>query len=220
MTLSYWSLASQLGDCFLCHVAQADHAHCLPNTQSYSRRDASVQALEPTGLIDILHGGPGGQVLWSVGIHCFRLHFDSHHLNGLVPRRESSANGRCQDLFVRIERFSVSFICNLSYRVLCESRQPEPRPPVGALANGYGIHPLVDPPDAFLAENVGKHLKCSWRFQASCCFLGPGDFDGLHARAESHRQVSLGQSAHDSSADSGDKTGEIEQSLGLVLDLR
>jgi hypothetical protein len=82
------------------------------------------------------------------------------------------------------------------------------------LSDGYGVDSLVDTPDTFLAVDIHERGECSWGLDALCCELRLRDLDGLHAGAESHGSVCLGNTSQDTS---GDTCCELAGAEGLRI---
>lgn len=87
----------------LSHVAERNHAHGLPHTQTDTGHHAAVQALDAGLAVDVLEGVADGHLLGPVGVVFLALHFHAHDLDGLVPCGETTTEGGGEDLFGHAE---------------------------------------------------------------------------------------------------------------------
>ncbi len=71
-------------------ITQSNHANGLPNAKPDPRSNTTIQTLEPILRIDVSQRLSNSQVLRSVGIHGFALHFHSNNLDGLIPGAETT----------------------------------------------------------------------------------------------------------------------------------
>ena len=92
-------VASNVLNHLLGHVAERNHAHGLPHTQTDTRHHTAVQALEAGLAVDVPESVADGHLLGPVGVILFALHLDTHDFDGLVPGGETSTERRGEDLF-------------------------------------------------------------------------------------------------------------------------
>ena len=101
--LSSHLIASEVLNHLLGHIAERNHAHSLPHTQTDTRHHTAVQALDTRLAVDVSESVADGHLLGSVGIVFLALHFHAHDFDGLVPGGETTAEGGCEDLFGHAE---------------------------------------------------------------------------------------------------------------------
>ena len=96
-------VASEVLNHLLGNIAERDHAHGLPHTQTDTRHHTAVQALEAGLTVDILESVADGHLLGPVGVVLLALHLHAHDFDGLVPGGETTTEGGCEDLFGHAE---------------------------------------------------------------------------------------------------------------------
>lgn len=96
-------VTSDVLDHLLGNIAEGDHAHGLPHTQTDTRHHAAVQALETGLAVDVLEGVADGHLLGPVGVVLLALHLHTHDFDRLVPGGETTTEGGCEDLFGHTE---------------------------------------------------------------------------------------------------------------------
>ena len=201
------------------HVTEANHADRLPDTETDSGRDTAVETLEAVVGVDVLGRLDDRQVLGPVGVLLLALHLDADNLDGLVPGRQTSSEGRRQDLLDHREPVVLTLARKVAHTLLRESGESESAAPVGHLADGDGVDTLVDSRDTLLAVDVGKHHKGRRRLDSGGRLPRAGDLDRLHAGAKTHGGVGLRDSSSDTSSDTGGEVSSAE-SAGMVPSFR
>ena len=96
-------VTSEVLNHLLGHIAERNHAHGLPHTQTDTRHHTAVQALDAGLAVDVLEGVADGHLLGPVGVVLLALHLHAHDFNGLVPGGETTTEGGCEDLFGHAE---------------------------------------------------------------------------------------------------------------------
>lgn len=96
-------ITSKILNHLLGHVAERNHAHGLPHTQTNTGHHAAVQALDTRLAVDVLEGVADGHFLGPVGVVFLALHLHAHDFDGLVPGGETATEGGGEDLFGHAE---------------------------------------------------------------------------------------------------------------------
>lgn len=96
-------VASKVLNHLLGNIAERNHAHGLPHTQTDTRHYTAVKALETRLAVDILESVADGHLLGPVGVVLLALHLHAHDFDGLVPGGETTTKGGCEDLFGHAE---------------------------------------------------------------------------------------------------------------------
>ena len=96
-------VASEVLNHLLGHIAERDHAHGLPHTQTDTRHHTAVKALEAGLAVNVPESVADGHLLGPVGVVLLALHLHAHDFDGLVPGGETTAEGGCEDLFGHAE---------------------------------------------------------------------------------------------------------------------
>lgn len=201
------------------HITHSNHANSLPNAESNTRNNATVQASKTVLAVDILESLSDGKVRRSVWIRSLALHLHTDNLDRLVPCGKTTTKGRCQNLLECAELGSLLLVGHLADTVLGQTRQTETRTPVGHLADGDCVDTLVDTLDTLLAVDVHESNECGWWLDAGSSHLRLCDLDGLHASAEAHSGVRLCDTTSNTSRDT---SCEVTSTKGasIVLGLR
>jgi hypothetical protein len=92
-------VTSEVLNHLLRNIAERNHAHGLPHTQTDTRHHAAVQALDTRLAVDVLEGVADGHLLGPVGVVLLALHLHAHDFDGLVPGGETAAESGCEDIF-------------------------------------------------------------------------------------------------------------------------
>jgi hypothetical protein len=85
------------------NITQRNHAHGLPHTQTDTRHDTAVEALDARLAVDVAESVADGHLFGPVGVVFLALHFHTHDFDGLVPGGETTTEGGCEDLFRHAE---------------------------------------------------------------------------------------------------------------------
>lgn len=203
---------------FNAHVTHGNHAHRLPDTQTDAGRDTTVQALDAVALVDVLERVADRHLLGTVGVVLLALHLDTDDLDRLVPGRETATNGRGHNLLKGAQLLVLLLAREVADPLLGEAAQTEARAPVGHLANGNGVDALVDAADTLAAVDVHEGGPGAGRLGPRGGHLVLGDLDRLHAGAEAHGRVRLGNTARHAANDAAAKLVGA-RAAGIVLGL-
>lgn len=198
------------------HVSKSNHADSLPDTKTNTRSDTPVKTLDAVLAIYVAEGLADSQILWTVRVNSLALHLDTDDLNRLVPGRQATTDGTSSDLFKTVELLTVLLSRDLSDPDFSKTGETKSRTPVCSLSNGDGVDALVDSTDTFTAVDVHESSEGAWGLDACSSHLGLGDFDSLHACAETHGSVGLGNTTSHTTTDSTDEVIGAE-SFGIVL---
>jgi hypothetical protein len=190
-------VTGQLLDPALCHVTNCNHADSLPNAQPDTGSDTAVETSDAVVGVDVLEGVADSHLLGAVGVLLLTLHLDADDLDGLVPGAEATTQGAGQDLLRGAELLAVLLAGGGADPALGETAETETATPVCHLADGNGVDALVDTTDTLLAVDAHEGLEGGGGLDAGGGHLVLGDFDRLHAGAEAHGGVSLGDTADD-----------------------
>lgn len=201
------------------HITHGHHTNRLPNTETDTRGNAAVQALNSVCLVDVLESVPDRHLLGSIGVLLLALHFHTDDLNGLVPGRKTTTNGRRQDLLGDAELLTMLLASDTADTLLSETRETEARAPVAHLADRNSVDALVDTADTLLSVDVHEGSECARGFDTSSSDLVLGDLDRLHAGAEAHGSIGLGDATSDTTEDAATELGSTG-SAGIVFGLR
>jgi len=183
------------------HVTHGNHADRLPYTEANARCDTAIEALETIGLVNVLERVAHRHLLGAVGVVLLALHLDADHLNGLVPGRETTTEGRSRDLLSHAQLLAVLLGRHLANALLGQTAETEARAPVGHLADGNSIDTLVDATDALAPVNVHEGGPGAGGRGTRCRQLVLGDLDSLHAGTEAHGRVRLHHTARHAADD-------------------
>lgn len=99
LMLSSDLVTSEVLNHFLRNIAERNHAHGLPHTQTDTRHHTAVQALDTGLAVDVLEGVADGHLLGPIGVVFLALHLHAHDFDRLVPGGETAAEGGREDLF-------------------------------------------------------------------------------------------------------------------------
>lgn len=211
-------LTGELLDIGLCHVTHGHHAYGLPDTETDTRGQTTVQTADAVGVVDVLEGVADSHLLGPVGVVLLGLHFDTDDLNGLVPCGQTTTQRTGQDLLPRGQLLSFRLAVGLADTLLGQTRQTEARAPVGHLANGDGVDTTVDTADTLTAVDVHEGGPGALGSLAGGGSLVLGDLDRLHASAEAHGGIGLRDTTGDTTGNTTDKLGTAS-GAGVVLGL-
>lgn len=198
------------------HVTQSNHTNSLPNAESNTRSDTTVQSFDAVAFVDVLECFSDRQILGSVWVIGLALHLHPNDFDGLIPRRQTTTEGAGDDLFKATELLSLLLVGHFPNGRLGQSGETESRSPVGGLADRDRVDALVDASDAFLSVDVGKGLEGRRGFHALRGQLVLGYLHRLHAGAETHGRVRLGDTADHATGDARNKVVGSKR-LGVVL---
>jgi len=90
---------------------------------------------------------------------------------------------------------------------LRDTAQPESASPVSDLPHCNSVYALVDASDSIFAVNIHEGRHRAWDLLAARGSLVLRHFDRLHARAEAHSGISLGQPTRHTTTDTRNKVG-------------
>lgn len=200
------------------HITHSNHAHSLPDTETNTGSDTTVQALHAVLAVDVLGRLHNSQVLGAVGVNSLRLHLDTDNLDRLVPGRETTTNGGGENLLPGIERLALLLAGEVTDGLLGETRETEPATPVRHLTDSNSVDTLVDTGNTLLPIDVGKDGEGRWGLDAGGSLLVAGDLYSLHTCAEAHGRIGLGNTTDDTSGDTGSEVAGAEL-LRIVLRL-
>ena len=96
-------VTSEVLNHLLGHVAERNHAHGLPHTQTDTGHHTAVKALEAGLAVNVPESVADGHLLGPVGVVLLALHLHAHDFNGLVPGGETTTEGGCENLFGHAE---------------------------------------------------------------------------------------------------------------------
>jgi hypothetical protein len=184
------------------HITHCNHADCLPNSQSNTRNNATVQTLKPILRIDILESITDSHFSRTVWIDRLTLHLNSDDLNRLIPSTETTTKTTGKDLLESAQLGSFFFTCSFANTLFCKTGKTESGTPISHLSDGYRINTLVDTLNTFFAVDIHECSECAWWFDTRGRDLVFCDFDRLHASAESHRGICLCDTSCYSTTDS------------------
>lgn len=190
----------------------------MPNAETNARSDTTVQTGETVGVVNVAESVADSHLLGAVGIVLFALHLDTDDLNGLVPGGETTTETGSEDLFPGTELVAVPLTGGAANPALSQAAETKAGAPVGHLADGNGVDTLVDALDTLLAVNVHESLEGGGRLDTGGGQLVLGDFDRLHAGAETHGGISLGDTTGDTTQDTTTELGGTS-SAGIVFSL-
>jgi hypothetical protein len=200
-------VTGQLLNIGLGYVTQGNHADSLPDTESDTRGDTTVQTLHTALAVDVLGSVADSHLLGAVGILLLALHLHADDLNRLVPGRETTTESRGENLLGSAELLAVLLVGNLADTLLGQTGETEAGTPVGHLSNGDGIDTLVDSLDTLLAVDIHKGSKGALRLDTRSSELVLCDLDRLHAGTETHGGVSLSNTTDNTTNDTTTKLG-------------
>jgi hypothetical protein len=201
------------------HITERNHADRLPNAETNTRSNATVQAFHTVLAVDVVERLTDRQVLGTVGVDRLGLHLDTDNLNGLVPRGQTTTKRGGRDLLHDAELLAALLAHDFADARLGDTRETEARAPVGDLAHGDGVDTAVDTADALLAVDSHKGLQGAGRLHAAGCHLVLRDLHRLHARAEAHGGISLRESTDHAARDTRDEVVRAG-GLGVVFGFR
>ena len=200
------------------HVTKSHHADSLPNTQTNTGRNTTVQTLEAVGIVDILERLADGQVLGTVRVLGLALHLNPNNLNRLVPGGQTTADTRGDNLLASAQFLAVLLTGRAADSVFSQSGKTETRTPVGGLTDCDGVDTLVDTTDTFLAVDVHECLPGAGGLDASSGHLVSGDHDSFHAGTESDSRISLRNTTGHTTDDTSTKI-RCAKASGIVFGL-
>lgn len=179
----------------------------MPNAERNTRSNTTVETLDTIGIVDILEGVTNGHLLGAVGILLLALHLNADNLNGLVPGAETTTKSTGKDLLTSTELLAFPLSGDRANPAFGKTTETETATPVGHLTNGDGIDTLVDATDTLGAVDASKGLEGGLRLDARSGELVLGDLDRLHAGAETHGGVGLGNTTGDTTEDTTSELG-------------
>lgn len=200
------------------HVTKGNHADSLPDAKTNAGGNTTVKASKTVGVVDVAEGVADSHLLGAVGVLRLGLHLDADNLNGLVPGRETTTNGRGDNLLASAELFLFTLAGGAADTALGETAETEAGAPVGHLANGDGVDTLVDAADALLAVNVHEGGKGGLGGDTGGSHLVLGNLDRLHAGAEAHGGIGLGNTTRHATEDAATEFGGTS-GAGIVFGL-
>lgn len=200
------------------HIAKSNHADCLPDTETDSGGDTTVQTLEAVVGVDVSRCRRNIQVLGAVGVDGLGLQLDTDNLDGLVPCAQTTTKGRSGDLLDNAQLLAALLAGDSSNTGLSNTGQTKAGAPVGDLAHSDGVDAAVDTTDTLGAPDLHECLHGAWGLATSSCDLVLCDLDGLHAGAETHSSVGLRETTGHTTRDASHKV-VCAKRLGVILGL-
>jgi len=200
------------------HITKSNHADCLPDTKTDSRSDTAVQALETVVGVDVPCCRGNVQVLGTVGVDSLGLQLNADNLDGLVPRAQTTTEGRSGDLLDDAQLLAALLASHPSDTGLSNTGQTKAGTPVGDLGDSDGVDTTVDAAETLGAPDVHECLHGAWGLEARSCDLVLCDLDGLHAGAETHGRVGLRETTSHAARNARNKVVGAKR-LGVVLGL-
>lgn len=179
------------------HVSDSNHANRLPNAETNSRGNTSVEAPDAIVVINVTESVTDRHLLGSVGVVLLALHLDTDDLDRLVPSAETTTESTSKNLLAGRELVALLLAGGRADPALGQSAETETGSPVGHLSDGDSVDSLVDTADTLLVVNAHKGLEGGGRLDTGSGQLVLGDFDRLHAGAETHGGVGLGNTTGD-----------------------
>lgn len=213
MMVSVVQRASQAGNS---HITQSNHANSLPDTKTDTRGNTTVQTGNTVGRVDVAESIADSHLLGSVGVLLLALHLNADDLDGLVPSAETTTKTGSKNLLPGEELLTVLLAGGVADTLLTKARETETGTPVGHLTDGNGVDALVDTTNTLLAVNVHESGKGTLGLDARGGHLVLSDLDRLHASAEAHGGIRLGNTAGDTTDDT---TTELRRAVaaGVIL---
>jgi hypothetical protein len=193
----------------------------LPNAQTDTGSDTTVETLHAVLRVDVLESLADSHVLGTVGILLLALHLDTDDLDRLVPGGKTTTEGGSEDLLRSTELLTVLLASNTADTRLGDTGETKARAPVGDLTDGDSVDALVDTLDALGTVNVHECLHGAWRLDASRRHLVLCNLNRLHASAETHGSVGLGKTTDHTTGDTRNEVvgaGVARVELGLGCD--
>jgi hypothetical protein len=200
------------------NISESDHADGLPDAQTDTGSDTTVETLGTVLRVDVLESLADSHVLGTVGILLLALHLNTNDLDRLVPGGKTTTKSGSEDLLGSTKLLTVLLASSLADTRLGDTGETEARAPVGDLADGDGVDALVDTLDTLCAVNVHECLHGAWGLDASRRHLVLCDLNRLHASAETHGSVGLGETTDHATGDAGNEVvgaGVAGVELGL-----
>ena len=208
-----------MGDNEDVHIAESNHADCLPDTETNSRRDAAVKTLDAVVRVDVLRCGSHVQVLGAIGVNGLGLELNADNLDWLVPRAQSTTKSRSSDLLDNTQLLAALLSSNLPDTGFSNTGQTEAGTPVCNLTHGNGIYTAVDTTKTLGAPYAHERLHGRRGFATGSCDLVFCDLDSFHAGAETHGSIGLCQSTRHTATDTSHEIRRAER-LGVVFSFR
>ena len=128
----------------------------------------------------------------------------------MIPSTHSPSYSTRDNLLKPRQLLPLLFPRRPPYPRLRQPTRPEPASPICRLPYRHRIHPPIDPAYPLFPPNIHKRLPRTWRLDPLGCDLVFCDFDGLHAGAEAHCGVGLGNAAGHAAGDAADEIGGPE----------
>lgn len=189
------------------HIADCNHANGLPDTKANTGSHTTVKTLDTVVAVNVLEGVADRHLLGSVRVLLLALHLDTDDLNGLVPGTETTTKTRGKNLLSSRELLARLLAGGTADPALSQTAKTETATPVGHLADSNSVDTLVNTADTILAVDVHEGGKGGGRLNTGGSHLVLGDLDRLHAGAETHGSVSLGNTTSDTTEDAATKVG-------------
>lgn len=187
------------------HVTDGNHANGLPDTKTNARDNTTVEATDTALAVNVAERVSNRHLLGAVGVFLLALHLHADNLNGLVPGAETTTDRGSKDLLHGRELLIAALAAGGADPALGEARETETGAPVGHLADSNSVDTLVNATNALAAVNVHEGSKCRLGLDTSSCHLMLGNLDGLHAGAEAHSGIGLGDTTSDTTSDTSAK---------------
>jgi hypothetical protein len=200
------------------HITNGHHADGLPNTETNTRSNTTVEARETVLRVDVTEGVADSHLLGTVGVLLLALHLNTDDLDGLVPGTETTTKTTGHDLLPGTELLTVLLAGKRADPTLGETTETESATPVGHLADGDGVDTLVDTSDTLLAVDIHEGLEGRGGLDTGGSHLVLGNLDRLHAGAETHGGVGLSDTTDDTTSDTTEEfvgAGAAGVELGL-----
>lgn len=189
------------------HITQSNHANRLPNAETNTRSNTTVETRDTVGGVNVTESVSDRHLLGSVRVLLLALHLDTDDLNGLVPGGQTATETGSKNLLPGGELLAVLLASYVADTLLGQTRETETGTPVGHLTDGDGVDTLVDALDTLLAVDTHEGLESAGRRDAGGGNLVLGDLDRLHASAETHGGIGLGNTTGDTTDDTTAKLG-------------
>lgn len=194
------------------HVAKGNHTDGLPDAKTDSGCDTTVQALDAVVGVDVPEGVADSHLLWTVRIVLLALHLDSDDLDRLVPGAKTTTDTSGCNLLPRSQCVLAALAGSRANPALGQTAETETRTPVGHLSDGDSVDSLVDTTNTFLAVDIHEGCESGLGLDAAGGQLVLGDLNGLHAGAEAHGGIRLGNTTSHTTDDTTTELGSTKSS--------
>src|SRR5580700_7413141 len=108
------------------HITHSHHTNRLPNAETNTRNDATIQAHNTILRVNVPCRIAHRHLRWPIRIHRLALHLHTDNLDGLIPSTKSTTQPTRQDLLQCTQLRTILLACDPPNSLLRQTTKAEP----------------------------------------------------------------------------------------------